>query len=599
MKISYNWLKSYIKDIPNADEIANLVTFKVCEVEDVEKLENGDTVFDFKILPDRAHDLLSHQGVAKEISSLLGTKFELPEYKTPTPTLTDLKINIETEGCHRYMGRIVRGVKIGPTPKWMAEYLASIGQRSINNIVDATNIVMFDCGQPIHAFDLKQVSNQKIVIKQAQNDEKIELVGSEKLTASLKEKDIVITDGIANLAIAGIKGGLNSGVNNDTVDLLIEVANFDSTSVRKTSRRLGIQTEASKRYENNLSPSLCDLAMKEISALIFEMCPSASFEEIVDIYPHKQETKKVNFNASYVSSMLGVIIKDEEIENILRNYNYDFTHTDDGFEVIVPDMRLDLAGPRDFVEEIGRVYGYDKIIPEIPKIEKMGEDNILWQKISFTKQKLIKDGYKEVMTYVFRDKGDLEVLASASDKNFLRTNISDGLKESLDLNQKNLPLLGIDELKIFEVGTVFLKNKEEVHVAYGDKKNIIETTLDKFIEKNKQEFNFGTINLISEENSSALVFKPWSVYPFITRDIAVWVPERISPETLVKIYKDFGTELLICEPKLFDLFTKDGQTSYAYRLVFQSQEKTLTDDEINKIMSKITEKITSSGWKVR
>jgi phenylalanyl-tRNA synthetase beta chain len=599
MKISYNWLKSYIKEIPDADEVARLSTFKICEVEDVEKLENKDTVFDFKILPDRAHDLLSHQGVAREVASLLGVDFKLPEYQTPASTSTELKISIEGYGCHRYMGRIVRGIKVGPSPEWMVGYLTSIGQRSINNIVDATNIVMFDCGQPIHAFDLKQLSDKKIVVKQAQNGEKIELVGSEKLTANLNETDVVIADGIANLAIAGIKGGLNSGVNGDTVDLLIEVANFNATSVRKTSRRLGIITEASKRYENALSPTLCGFAMDEISSLIFEMCPNASFEDVVDIYPHKQENKTVNFKSDYVSRMLGVDIKDEEIENILNNYNYDFTRTDDNFEVIIPDMRLDLTSPRDFVEEIGRVYGYDKIIPEIPKIEKSGEDNILWQKISFAKQKLIKDGYQEVMTYVFRDRGELEVLASASDKNFLRTNLGDGLKESINLNQKNLPLLGIGEVKIFEVGTVFLKNKEEVHVAYGDKKNIIEITLDEFIKNNEQEFNFSEVNLICGENSSLQVFKSWSVYPFITRDIAVWVPERISPETLVQIYKDFGTELLVCEPKLFDLFTKDGQTSYAYRLVFQSQEKTLTDEEINKIMSKITEKITSSGWKVR
>ena len=605
MKISYNWLKSYIKDIPEVDEIARLATFKICEVEDVLKLENGDTVFDFKILPDRAHDLLSHQGVAREIASLLGIGFELPEYKIPESIRTELKINIETDGCRRYMGRIVRGVKVGPSPDWMVKYLTSIGQRSINNVVDATNIVMFDCGQPIHAFDLQQLLDGKIVVKQAQNDQKLELVGSEKLTASLNETDVVITDGIKNLAIAGVKGGLGSGVSNETVDILIEVANFDPTKVRKTARRLGIQTEASKRYENDLPVTLCDFAMKEISALILEMCAGASFEEVVDIYPTKSEIKKVSFESSYISKMLGVEIKNEDIEKILKNYNYKFIQVGNIFEVEIPEMRLDLTGPRDFVEEIGRVYGYDKITPLIPKVDSVVDDNIVWKKIYFAKQKLSSEGYKEVMTYVFQSKGEVEVLASASDKNYLRTNLTESLKESLNLNQKNLPLLGIDEVKIFEVGAVFKNDGEQINVAYGDKKNITEIPLDDYIKNNLVEFNSekasGFLEKLEKNNQieELQVFKPWSIYPFMTRDIAVWLPEGIKPEELVSIYKDFGTELLIREPKLFDSFTKNGKTSFAYRLVFQASDKTLTDEEINKIMSEITEKIVSFGWEVR
>lgn len=606
MKISYNWLKSYIRDIPSEDKIADLLTFKLCEVEDAEKKENGDTIFDLKILPDRAHDLLSHQGVAREIAGLLGIDFKLPEYKIPETHSTDLKIEINTPNCRRYMGRIVRGVKVGPSPEWMMNYLTSIGQRSINNIVDATNIVMFECGQPIHAFDLQQLLDGKIVVKQAQNDQKIELVGSEKITVNLNDTDMVITDGIKNLAIAGVKGGLGSGISDSTTDVLIEVANFDSTVVRKTARRLGLQTEASKRYENDLSPWLCDFAMNEISSLFLEMFPTASFEEVIDIYPIKQEIRKVNFSSLYISKILGLEIKDEEVKKILDNYKYNFTYHSGEWEVEVPDMRIDINGAHDFVEDIGRAYGYDKIIPQLPDLKFKQEDDPSWRKICFAKQKLVKDGYSEVMTYVFKNKGELEVLASASDKNFLRANIADGLAESIKVNQSNLPLLGMDSVNIFEIGTVFLKEKEEMRVAFGNNKNITEISLDEFIKNNEQEFYFWKEDLIKEENSPVLVFKPWSLYPFITRDIAVWVPEKISPETLVQIYKDFGTELLVREPKLFDLFTKpastqggEGQTSYAYRLVFQSQEKTLTDDEINQIMSKITDKITQSGWKVR
>lgn len=609
MLISFNWLKSYIPEIPEPKKIEDLIIFHLCEIEETTKLQNGDTVFDLKVLPDRAHDLLSHQGVAREIAGLLGEKFKLPEYKNPESNKTDLSINVESDNCRRYMGRIVKNIKVGSSPEWMVKFLESIGERSINNIVDATNIVMYDCGQPIHAFDLKQILSKKIVIKQAKNDESIQLVGSEKITAKLKDTDIVITDGENNLAIAGVKGGLNSGISDDTTDILVEVANFEPVAIRKTARRLSILTDASKRYENDLSPTLCDLGMKEISSLIFEMCPDAVFEEIIDIYPNKQEKQKISFSGKYISKMLGIHITDNDIEKILKNYNYIFSHTDDTWEVEIPDMRLDIKGTHDFVEEIGRVYGYDKIVPLIPKINFTGKDNDAWVKIYLAKQKLIIDGYKEVMTYAFCDCGEIEIMATASDKNFLRTNLTDSLKESISLNQKNLPLLETDEVKVFEVGTIFTKKEEDIHVAYGDKKNVSEISLDEFFKKVAPEYlpdiarnsfsDFSNKLKKVEENIYPQVFKQWSLYPFITRDIAVWVPEGISPEKLVEIYKSFGTELLVKEPKLFDSFTKDKKTSYAYRLVFQSYDRTLTDEEINTIMANITDKVLSLGFEVR
>ena len=166
MKISYNWLKSYIPEIPDADRVADLVTFHICEIEDIENLPD-DTIFDLKTLPDRAHDLLSHQGVARELASLLGIKFQDPTimYKTPVSKPTSLVIDIQSDKCRRYMGRIIRNVKVGPSPDWVVKYLESIGQRSINNIVDATNIVMYDCGQPCHAFDLDKLASEKIIVR--------------------------------------------------------------------------------------------------------------------------------------------------------------------------------------------------------------------------------------------------------------------------------------------------------------------------------------------------------------------------------------------------------------------------------------------------
>jgi len=617
MLISYNWLKSYIPQIPEVDKLSDVITFHLCELESVEKLPNGDAVFDLKILPDRAHDLLSHQGVARELASLLGIEFKLPEYKLPNSIETNLQIEVESENCGRYMGRIVRDIKVGPSPEWMVKYLESVGQRSINNIVDATNIVLFDCGQPIHAFDLKKLASEKIVVKNAKDGEVLDLVGSEKLKANLKDSDVVITDGVKNLAIAGVKGGLNSGISENTTDILIEVANFNAVSVRKTARRLGILTDASKRYENDLSPTLCDFAMNEISALILDLCPNSQFEEVKDIYNKIPEIKKVSFATSYISKMLGVKITDEEIEKILKNYHYEFIHQSDWWEIVVPPMRLDITGSHDMVEEIGRVYGYGKINAQIPSADFGLSDNPIWIKICLAKEKLVQDGYREIMNYVFQDKGEMEVLASASDKKFLRTNLTDSLKESIKLNAVNLPLLDIDQVKIFEIGTVFTKDGEEIRVAYGDKKEIKEISLEKFVFEKISPEEHGYFSAekflvlapsssqvssektFSKQISELQIFKPWSIYPFMVRDIAVWVTQGVEPEILIDIYKSFGTELLIKEPKLFDSFTKNGKTSFAYRLVFQSNDKTLTDEEVNKIMLNITDKIKSLGFEVR
>ena len=605
MLISYNWLKSYIPEIPEASKIADLVTFHVCEVESVKETDKGDTIFDLNVLPDRAHDLYSHIGVAREIAGLLGLKITEKSFPEILSTDTDLQIDIETQNCRRYMGRVVKNIKVGPSPKWMTDLLEGIGQRSINNIVDVTNFIMFDLGQPIHAFDLKELSDKKIVVRQAGDDEKFELVGSEKAVVTLKNTDMVITDDLKTLAIAGVKGGQGSGIKSDTKEILIEVANFDPVSVRKTARRLSLQTDASKRYENEISPIVCNLAMDKISYLIKEMCPEAIFEETVDVYPSPQTERKISFSQSYVSTMLGINITNEEIEKILKDYNYQFVSSKDGFEVTVPSTRIDLNIPCDMVEEIGRAYGYEKIVPEVPKINQVIKDNPIWTKIYQAKQKLISDGYKEVMTYVFKDKGEVEILAAASDKNFLRTNLTDGIKESILLNQKNLPLLGLDNIKVFEVGAIFSKSGEEIRVAYGDSKNIIETTLDKFCESIPSDFSYKELSqeeiskIYVNENSQMQFFKPWSVYPFITRDIAVWIPEETDKEKLVEVYKELGTDLLTTEPKLFDSFTKEKKTSYAYRLVFQAKDKTLTDEEINKIMEDITDRVKSLGFEVR
>ncbi len=539
MNISYNWLKWYIPEAPEAEKLVDIFNYHLCEVESLEKKPDGDIIFDLKILPNRAHDLLSHQGVARELASLLDIKFvdPTPKYKIPESKPTSLKIEIESDKCRRYMGRIIRNVKVGPSPEWVVQHLASIGQRSINNMVDAANIVMFDCGQPTHVFDLDKVS-EKLVARMAKEGEKITTLDNKD--CSLEDSNLVIADAKNVLAIAGVKGGKIAEVNNDTKNIILEVANFDPTSVRKTAQALNIVTDAKKRFENDLSPELGSYAMLELSALILEMCGEATFEDVVDahptesfgqVYPQKQEIKKLSFSADKISKILGVDIPIDKIKDILERYNLEYVEDKGVFEITVPPMRLDLVIEEDMAEEIGRILGYDKVEGKVPKINFKPKVNEAYAKIVFARHKLLSDGYSEVMNTSFSNKGEVSVLASASDKNFLRANLTDGLKESIKLNQANAPLLGTEQVKIFEIGTVFKKSGEEMHVAYGDKKEVKEITLDEFcsgmLEQNSLALLHPAGGTFRQQNS-APAFQMWSLFPFIARDIAVWVPENIK-----------------------------------------------------------------------
>ncbi len=609
MNISYNWLKWYIPEAPDADKLADVFNYHLCEVESLEKKPDGNIIFDIKILPNRAHDLLSHQGIAHELASLLNINFvdPTPKYKIPasakaTAGKPELKIEVNTNKCRRYMGRIIRGIKIGSSPEWVVKHLESVGQRSINNIVDAANIVMFDCGQPVHAFDLDKL-NGSIIVREAKDGEEMTTLDNKEV--KLENSNMVIADAKNVLAVAGIKGGKIAEVDNNTKNIVIEVANFDPISVRKTAQALNIITDAKKRFENDLSPELGSYAMLELSALIYEMCPEAIFENVVDIYPKKQETRKLSFSSDKISKILGLSVSIEEIKDILKRYNFEFTENAGKFEIIIPLMRLDLMIEEDMAEEIGRILGYDKIKGKIPKINFKPKINEIYSKILWVRNKLLSDGYSEVMTYAFCDKGEVEVMQSASDKKFLRTNLADGLKESIKLNQANAPLLGTEEVKIFEIGTVFKKSGEEMHVAFGNKKETREITLDEYT-KSAELFLNGLAGVGDPENRGPkkttlpMKFKMWPLFPFIARDVAVWVPEEIKSEKVAKIIKDNMGDMVIRGPELFDEFKKDGKVSYAFRLVFQSYNRTLTDIEVNEIMTKITNKIKENdGWQVR
>ncbi|MCA9356272.1 phenylalanine--tRNA ligase subunit beta [Candidatus Nomurabacteria bacterium] len=620
MKISYNWLKSYIPDICEPEKLWDVFTFHLCEVESmvpiradgsiVDPASNGiyDWVFDINILPNRAHDLLSHQGVAQELSALLDIEYKSPVeyYKVPKPKKTNLKIEIESEKCRRYMGRVVRNVKIGPSPDWVVKHLESIGQKSINNVVDATNIVMFDCGNPTHVFDAKKVG-EKIIIKEVDSESKISLLGGEEKV--LDKGDLTIQDGKGSpLAIAGVKGGKKAEVESTTTDIIIEVANFEPVSTRKTGRRLALFTDALKRFENDLSPVRAEYAMLELSALIAEMCPEAEFEEIVDVFKDKDkwETKrKIEVSSDYINSKLGTNFSVEEIESVWKRMKFSAqggSVSDGGsFIITVPSLRLDLEGPHDLVEEVGRVIGFEKVEGILPKIGFSPNINHSYAKYLLAKKNLTEKGFKEVMTYSLVKKGKVELAYAPKGKEAMRKDLATLLKEAYDLNKNNAPLFEEDakNLKIFEIGDVYPQEGEEVtNVAFVENGNVTEMSLEEFVKEDIKEYE-NILDGLDYQNYKNL-FTQWSLFPFITRDVSVWVEEGKDSDIIENIIKENLDENVLVGPTLIDSFSKDGRNSYAFRLVFQSKDRTLTDEEIAPTMDKIYKALSSEkGVEIR
>lgn len=602
MNVSKIWLQKYIiEPLPSVKEIADRLTMYAFEIESIV----NDDVIDVKILPDRAHYALSHYGVASDIAVAFGftlkprNEIKLPEIsKVLSATIEDSKL------CRRYTGAIMKGVKVGPSPEWLQQSLEAIGQRSINNIVDATNYVMFSVGQPTHAFDLAKLQKEhdkvNIAVKRINVAEKI--VALDNKPYELKESTLVIADGNSakTLAIAGVKGGAEAAVSDETTDILFESANFDPVLVRKTGRALGLVTDAQKRFENELTPELALQGLSDLIALITEVA-GGTVEGYVDVYPAPVQEWNIKVSLKEINDVLGTVLTAQEVEDIIVRFGWKHECvTIEGvryWSITPPFERLDLKIKEDIIEEVGRIYGYEHIQAKMPVPAAPFELNQQYVWCETLRSQFVASGYSEVYTYAFRPKGEVEIAYPlATDKAFLRTNLKDGVTEALELNKKYKDLLGLKEVKIFEIGNVFTKDGEAMHVCFANEKEVQEMTLKEAVEHMKIE----EVKELPEATVSTNMFKAISPYPFIVRDIAVWIPDAISPDEIINmIVKDSG-ELLVKGPTKFDQFSKEGRTSYAYRMVYQSMDKTLTIEEVNAIITAITDKMNAKeGWKVR
>ncbi len=650
MKLSYKWLQSYFDEpLPSPEELAKLFTMQLCEIEGIEKV-GDDTQIDAKELPDRACYLLGHKFFADEIGALLNIKpktSSVEDLVAPSVTVDEkVGLKIQTDMCNRHIARIVTNVSPKESPAWLVERLATIGQKSINLLVDLTNYVNFELGQPMHAFDKDKIKGT-MVIRNANEGEEITTLDGKKVTMS--SDVMVIADDVRPLDIAGVKGGEDTGVSASTTAVILEAANFDRTSIRKTSQKVGIRNDSSKRFENGVTPERAMMAMELYSSLLAKEIPEAQFSAIEDVYPNQPKERTVTVDPKKVKTLLGIEISDAEMLNILARCGLVSTSTD-AWTFTIPAHRLDIADNADVSEEVGRIYGYDKLphaplspVSQIPVNKVFSISNKIR---AFLQTK----GFSEVYTHTLVS-GAQEVLANPlnADRGTLRDELTEGIVENITLNLRHKDYLGLKEVKVYEIGHCFYP-QEHIAIALGigeSKKEVIQRKTEELTKIWNELCNFlgvspdaiyksytdsskttGSILLegdyVIEANLDELIrqavepsdeillpsiqsvaYEPIVAFPYSIRDVAVFVPGEATEagKVLDVIRQNGGANL--AGAFIFDVFTKrkEGEplrTSYAYRMKFQSKEKTLSEDEITAAVTKVTEALRSqSGWEVR
>ena len=382
------------------------------EVKDL--LEIGDIIFDINVTANRP-DCQSILGIAREVSALLNKPLKMPDltYKT-TKDLTTKTINVSVKDCDlcpRYIGQLVKNIKMEESPLWLKRRLFSMGIRSINNIVDITNYVLLEIGQPMHAFDLNDLEDNSIIVRRAKDGEKITTLDNKEF--NLKNSNLVICDGKKPVALAGIMGGLNSEIKDSTKNIVLESAKFARDNIRKTSRAIGQRTDSSSRFEKGIDAYSAEIGMKRALNLIDQLNCGEIADDYYNICSEKIQNKVINTTISRVNAVLGIDIDAKTIEKILTSLFFEVKIDGDNLQVKVPLFREDIDSYPDIAEELIREYGYDNIVPTLLKTSSItfGGKTELQAKLDALKDLLVGFGFNEILTYSFVSEKEFDLFS--------------------------------------------------------------------------------------------------------------------------------------------------------------------------------------------
>lgn len=437
----------------------------------------GDTVLDIDVTPNRA-DCFCHMGIAREIAALTQQTLRLPPaaYPEEGPPIQDF-ISVEIwdpDLCPRYTASLIQGIKIGPSPRWMQDRLLAAGQRPINNVVDITNYVMLELGQPLHSFDYDLIGGRKIIVRRAREGEVLTtLDGTDR---PLSPDMLVIADADKAVAVAGVMGGASSEVAPSTTTILLEAANFDPTSLRRTATALKMRTEASLRFEKGLGADLAEAGLRRATRLIQELASGKVARGIADVYPGRKEPPVITLTPAEVARILGIQVSTEEIARILTSLGFVCTPGDmpEVLKVAVPYWRTDVRQPADLVEEVGRIIGYDQIPTamlsgEIPHHQADPKATL----VDMVRDILVGSGLQEIITYSLTSESALDKVSPSrrfsqspvrlanpmsAEQSCLRTTLRAGLLATLAANQRH----ETGPIRLFEAGRVFLPRDNDL-----------------------------------------------------------------------------------------------------------------------------------------
>lgn len=637
-----------------------------------------DWILDVNITPNRS-DCLCLVGIAREVAALTGQRLGLPEYRSvegaqAADRLTSVVID-RPDLCPRYVAKLILGVCIGPSPFWMRRRLGALGVRAINNIVDVTNYVMLEIGQPLHAFDFDRLEEKRIVVRTAARGDSFTTLDG--VVRSMPREALMICDGKKPVALAGIMGGLNSEIQPDSTNILLESAYFDPMGIRRTSKQFGLSTEASLRFERGIDPngSLC--AAERAAGLMVQLGSGAIARGAIDNYPRKIEPRPLSLRVSRVNQILGTSLNQGEIQSYLQSLQMDVhPNGPESLAVTPATYRVDLTREIDLIEEVARMHGFHRVPVTLPAGRVAPEKKTRMQIASGRARRLLTSfGFFEAINYSFISAQILKDLRiPETDRRFLALRIENPLSEDqavmrttlipglLHTARTNIRRQNLD-LKIFELGRVFFPRKGESlpqevetlagilsglrekeswarpkaecdffdlkgtleglfaglgvsgilflpdpHIPFlhpgkacrieaeGEKVGImgeIHPDVNELFDLKQRVFLFELdFQKATERMTERRSFTPLPRYPAVTRDLALMVEEKIAAgDILNSLWK--ANEGLVKEIRLFDLYQGNpippGMKSLAFRLIYQRDDRTLTDEEVNEIHRRLVQ----------
>ena len=634
----------------------------------------NDLVFEIGLTPNRA-DAMSHYGTARDLMAGMSQHGIMAKLISPSVTAfhvdnRSLKVDINIEDklkAPRYCGLTISDIVVKESPQWLQNRLKAIGLSPINNIVDATNYVLHDLGQPLHAFDADRISGKKIIVKTVEAGTKFTTLDG--IERTLHEEDLMICDTEKPICIAGVFGGKNSGVSNDTNSIFLEAAYFNPVSIRKTAKRHALNTDASFRFERGIDPNITKYALKRAALLITEIAGGNITSDLIDEYPNKIEDAQVFLSFEKTNQLIGEELPKETIKSILSALEIKVNNvTESGLGLTIPAYRNDVQREVDVIEEILRVYGYNNIgitnklnasISNTSKFESYKVENIIANQLvgqgfyeimnnsltsekytsyseqldeahnvkiinplstdlSVMRQSIIFSGLETIAFNINRQQSDLKLFEFGKTYHNFESDMKEfnqlsifvsGNKTEKSWNTKDTPVdyfylkglvtavferLGIQKLKSSPLSNDVFKEGQQLSVG---KHSLVEfgslnsNTLKCFgISQGVFCANFNWDNLLKVINQQTIKFKEISKYPEVKRDFSLLINEDVTFENIFKLAKQTENNFLK-DINLFDVYTgdklADGKKSYAVSFTLQDKNKTLTDVQIDKIMSKI------------